>query len=82
MGEHASGGRDVGVQLGNARHASGLETRKKKEKEWTIALGFGLGQQMKVESGPSWVGIRPRLKEMGLGGAIGGMGSGCLQFRF
>ena len=23
MREHASGGRDVGVQLGNARHASG-----------------------------------------------------------
>ena len=23
MGEHANGGKDVGVQLGNARHASG-----------------------------------------------------------
>ena len=37
---------------------------------------------MEVESGPSWVGIGPRLKEMGLGGATGGMGSGCLQLCF
>ena len=37
---------------------------------------------MKVESGTSWAGIGPRLKEMGLGGAMGGMGSGCLQLRF
>ena len=37
---------------------------------------------MEVESGPSWAGIGPRLKEMGLGGAMGGMGSGCLQLRF
>ena len=33
---------------------------------------------MEVESGSSWAGIRTRLKEMGLGGAMGGMGSGCL----
>ena len=35
-----------------------------------------------MERGPSWVGIGPRLKEMGLGGAMGEMGSGCLQLRF
>ena len=45
-------------------------------------MGLGLGQKMGVESGPSWVGIGPRLKEMGLGGAMDGMGSGCLQLRF
>ena len=50
----------------------------KKKREWAIALGFGLGQKMEEESGPSWAGIRPRLKEMGLGGAMGGMDSGCL----
>ena len=49
---------------------------------WAIALGLVLGQQMKVESGPSWAGIGLKLKEMGLGGAMGGMGSDCLQFRF
>ena len=37
---------------------------------------------MEEESGPSWVGIGPGLKAMGLGGAMGGMGSGCLQFHF
>ena len=37
---------------------------------------------MEVESGPSWAGIGLRLKEMGLGGAMGEMGSGCLQLRF
>ena len=37
---------------------------------------------MKVESGLSWVEIEPRLKEMGLAGAMGGMGSGSLQVRF
>ena len=31
------------------------------------------------ESGPSWAGIGPRLKEMGL---VGAMGSGCLQLCF
>ena len=31
---------------------------------------------------PSWARIGPRLKEMGLGGAMGGMGSDCLQLRF
>ena len=63
------GGSDgqVGVQVGRAARASGLEARKqKKEKERAIALGLGLGQQMEVESGPSWAGIGPRLKEMGL----------------
>ena len=37
---------------------------------------------MEMESGPSWVGIGPRLKEMGLGGAMDGMGKGYLQLRF
>ena len=37
---------------------------------------------MGVENGPSWAGIGPRLKEMGLGGAMGRMGNDCLQFRF
>ena len=45
---------------------------------WAIALGFGLGQHIEVESGPIWAEIGPRLKEMGLGGAMGEMGSGCL----
>ena len=52
MGKHASGGRDVGVQLGMLGMqvgewtvASGLGIRtEKKEKEWAITLGFGLGQ--------------------------------------
>ena len=69
--------------MGEWTAASGLETRtENKEKEWAIALGFGLGQQMEVESGPSWAGIEPKLKEMGLRGAMDEMGSGCLQFRF
>ena len=45
-----------------------------------LGLWFGL-----VNGGgkwPSWAGIGPRLKEMGLEGAMGEMGSGCLQFRF
>ena len=33
---------------------------------------------MEVESGLSWTGIGPRLKEMGLGGAMGEMGNDCL----
>ena len=37
---------------------------------------------MEVESGPSWARIGPRLKEMGLGGELGGMDSGCLQLHF
>ena len=49
---------------------------------WAIILGLSLGQQMEVESGPSWAGIGPRLKEMGLGDAMGGMSSGLLQFCF
>ena len=53
--------------------------KEKKEREKVISLGLGLGQQMGVENGPSWAGIGPRLKEMGLGDA---MGSGCLQLRF
>ena len=57
-------------------------TAEKKEKEWAIALGFGLGQQIQVESGPSQARIGPRLKDMGLGGAMGGMGSVCLQLHF
>ena len=40
------------------------------------------GEQLEQESGPSWAGIGPRLKEMGLGGAMGGMGSGFLKLRF
>ena len=59
-----------------------MEIRKEKKKERAIALGLGLSQKMGVKSGPSWVGIGPRLKEMGLGGAMGGMGSGCLQLCF
>ena len=67
------------MQVGEWTAASGLEIRtEKKEKEWVIVLGFGLGQQMEVENGPSRVEIGPRLKEMGLGGAMGRMGSGCL----
>ena len=70
-------------QVGKVVGASGQEARKeKKERERGIVLGLGLGQQMKVESGPSWARIGPRLKEMGLGGAMGEMGSGCLQLRF
>ena len=65
--------------MGRVAGASGLEPKKeKKERERAIALGLGLGQQMRVESGPSWAGIGPRLKEMGLGGAMGEMGSDCL----
>ena len=45
-------------------------------------MGFGLGQQMEVESGPSWAEIGPRLKKMRLEGAMGGMGNGCMKFRF
>ena len=45
---------------------------------WAIALGLGLGQQMEVESGPSWAKIGPRLKEMGLESAMDGMGNGCV----
>ena len=56
--------------------------KEKKEGENAISLGLGLSQQIKVKSGPSWARIGPRLKEMGLGGAMGGMGSGCLQLRF
>ena len=64
-------------------HVSGLEWgTEKKEKEWASALGFGLGQKMEVKNGPCQVGIGPRLEEMGLRGAMGGMGSGCLQLRF
>ena len=55
-----------------------LEKKEKKERKWAIALGFGLGQKIEAESGPSWARIGPRLKEMGLGGAMGEMGSGCL----
>ena len=56
MGEHASGGRDVDMQLGNARHASGNARHAsggrdnskwagdKNKKERAIALGFSLGQ--------------------------------------
>ena len=59
-----------------------LEKKKRKRENgplpwalvWAIALGLVLGQQMKVESGPSWAGIGLKLKEMGLGGAMGGMG--------
>ena len=54
-----------------------LEKKEKKERKWAIALSFDLGQKIEVESGPSWARIGPRLKEMGLGGAIGRMGSGC-----
>ena len=69
--------------MGRAAGASGLKTKKeKKERGRVIVLSLGSGQQMEVESGPSWAGIGPRLKEMGLGGAMGGMGSGCLQLRF
>ena len=65
--------------MGRAVGVSGLEARKeKKEKERAIALGLGLGQQMGVESGTSWAKIGPRLKEIGLEGAMGGMGSDCL----
>ena len=49
---------------------------------WAIALGFDLGQEKEMESGLSWTGIRSGLKEMGLEGAMGEMGSGCLQFCF
>ena len=56
--------------------------QEKKEKDRTIVLGLGLGQQMEVESGPSWARIGPMLKEMGLGGAMGRMGRGCLQLCF
>ena len=67
-----------------------LEKKKRKRENgplpwalvWAIVLGLGLDQQMEVESGPSWVGIGHRLKEMGLGGAMGRMGSDCLQLRF
>ena len=63
-----------------------LEKKKRKRENgplpwalvWAIALGLGLDQQMEVESGPSWARIGPRLKEMGLRGAMGEMGSGCL----
>ena len=58
------------------------EKKEKKERKWAIALGFGLDQKMEVESWPSWAKIGPRLKEMGLGGAMGEMSSGCLQLRF
>ena len=50
----------VGVQVGRAAGASGLEVRKWAKLGWNWA----------------------RLKEMGLGGELGGMDSGCLQFRF
>ena len=59
-----------------------LENKEKKERKWASALGFGLGQKMEVESGTSWARIGPRLNEMGLGGAMGGMGSDCLQLLF
>ena len=77
--------------MGRAAGASGLEGRKeKKERGRAIALGLGLGHFFESLFGPtngggkwlSWVGIRPRLKEMGLGGVMGGMGSGCLQLCF
>ena len=38
---------------------------------WAIALGLSLDQQMEVENGTIWAGIGPRLKKMGLGGAMG-----------
>ena len=56
--------------------------KEKKERKWAIALGLSLGQKMEMESGPSWVEIGLRLKEMGLGDAMGGMGKGCLQLCF
>ena len=47
--------------------------------KWECKWGGQLEQVgWKQGSGPSWAGIGPRLKEMGLGGAMGGMGSGCL----
>ena len=52
--------------------------KRKKEKEKVIALGLGFGQKMEMENGPSWVEIGPRLKEMGLGIAMDGMGNGCV----
>ena len=47
------------------------EKKEKKERNWAIALGFGLDQKMEVESWPSWAKIRPRLKEMGLNLGLG-----------
>ena len=62
-----------------------LEKKKRKRENgplpWAITLGLSLGQKMKVENGPIWARIGPRLKEMGLGGAMGRMGRGCVQLR-
>ena len=76
------GGSDwqVGVQVGRVVGEKLLDQKRKKG--WAIALGLGLGQKMEVESGPIWAEIRPRLKEMGLAGAMGEIGNGHLQFRF
>ena len=50
MGEHASGGKDVGMQLGNARHASGgvdsskwARDKNRKEKRMGHCLGLWFG---------------------------------------
>ena len=48
-----------------------MEGKKRKGKErkmgWVVSLGFGLGQQMEVGSGPSWARIGLGLKGIGLG---------------
>ena len=69
--------------MGRADGASGLEARKeKKKRERAIAIGLGLGQQMEMKNGQSWVGIGPKLKEMGLGGVMGGMRMVVYSFTF
>ena len=68
--------RAAGAQRG------GLKVRKREEKK--NGLGHCIGPWFRPtnggENGPSWAGIGPRLKEMGLRGAMGGMGSDYLQF--
>ena len=66
------------MQVGDGRGGWRKEKKKKKEREWTIALAFGLDRRRLAQVERNGL----RQKEMGLGGAMGGIGNDCLQFRF